>query len=133
MAAKKKRPLAKKPAKAAGKVNGRSSGKAVKTKPRAGKSANVDADMLWQMYRKMVEIRLFEEHVWDVYTRGLMPGLAHLYIGEESVAVGVCSALRNDDYITSTPPRTWPLSRQGSPAGPHDGRDHGQRGGLLPR
>ena len=102
MAAKKKRPLAKKPAKAAGKVNGRSSGKAVKTKPRAGKSANVDADMLWQMYRKMVEIRLFEEHVWDVYTRGLMPGLAHLYIGEESVAVGVCSALRNDDYITST-------------------------------
>src|SRR5262249_33409959 len=31
-----------------------------------------------------------------------MPGLAHLYIGEEAVAVGVCSALRKDDYITST-------------------------------
>ncbi len=31
-----------------------------------------------------------------------MPGLAHLYIGEEAVAVGVCSALRRDDYITST-------------------------------
>jgi pyruvate dehydrogenase E1 component alpha subunit len=31
-----------------------------------------------------------------------MPGLAHLYIGEEAVAVGVCEALRPDDYITST-------------------------------
>ncbi len=59
-------------------------------------------DLMWSMYRKMCEIRLFEEHVWDVYTRGLMPGLAHLYIGEEAVAVGVCTALRNEDYITST-------------------------------
>ena len=63
---------------------------------------DLDADTLWFMYRKMVEIRKFEEHVWDVYTRGLMPGLAHLYIGEEGVAVGVCSALKADDYITST-------------------------------
>src|SRR5262245_18932864 len=31
-----------------------------------------------------------------------MPGLAHLYIGEEAIAVGVCEALRRDDYITST-------------------------------
>ena len=60
------------------------------------------ADTLWLMYRKMNEIRLFEEQVWDVYTRGLMPGLAHLYIGEEAVAVGTCTALRDDDYITST-------------------------------
>jgi len=60
------------------------------------------ADRLWFMYRKMVEIRKFEEHVWDVYTRGLMPGLAHLYIGEEAVAVGACTALRDDDFITST-------------------------------
>ncbi|MFH1569018.1 MAG: thiamine pyrophosphate-dependent dehydrogenase E1 component subunit alpha [Gemmatimonadota bacterium] len=50
----------------------------------------------------MLEIRKFEERVWDVYTRGLMPGLAHLYIGEEGVAVGTCAALREDDYITST-------------------------------
>ena len=59
-------------------------------------------DLLWLMFRRMTEIRLFEEHVWDVYTRGLMPGLAHLYIGEEGVAVGACSALNDDDYITST-------------------------------
>lgn len=55
-----------------------------------------------RMYRQMLTIRIFEEHVNDLYTRGTMPGLAHLYIGQEAVAVGVCEALRRDDYITST-------------------------------
>jgi TPP-dependent pyruvate/acetoin dehydrogenase alpha subunit len=55
-----------------------------------------------EMYRAMTTIRLFEEHVNDLYRGAKMPGLAHLYIGEEAVAVGVCSALRRDDYITST-------------------------------
>ena len=73
-----------------------------KTKSRKKEKAQIDADKLWFMYRKMNEIRFFEENVWDVYTRGLMPGLAHLYIGEEGVAVGTCAALRDDDYITST-------------------------------
>ena len=55
-----------------------------------------------RMYRQMVAIRFFEERVNDLYTRALMPGLAHLYIGEEAIAVGICEALRTDDYITST-------------------------------
>jgi acetoin:2,6-dichlorophenolindophenol oxidoreductase subunit alpha len=55
-----------------------------------------------EMYASMLRIRLFEEQVNDLYTSAKMPGLAHLYIGEEAVAVGVCSALRDDDYITST-------------------------------
>ncbi len=55
-----------------------------------------------RMYRRMVMIREFEEQVNELYTRALMPGLAHLYIGEEAVAVGICEALRPDDYITST-------------------------------
>jgi acetoin:2,6-dichlorophenolindophenol oxidoreductase subunit alpha len=55
-----------------------------------------------RMYRRMLTIRLFEEQVNELYTRALMPGLAHLYIGEEAVAVGICEALRPDDYITST-------------------------------
>lgn len=75
---------------------------APKKKRTAKRRPPLPADDLWSMYRKMVEIRQFEEHVWDVYTRGLMPGLAHLYIGEEAVAVGACSALRDDDFITST-------------------------------
>src|ERR1700757_3605498 len=60
------------------------------------------AELHLHMYRRMAMIRLFEEQVNDIYTRALMPGLAHLYIGEEGVAVGVCSALRADDYVTST-------------------------------
>src|SRR3974377_404881 len=55
-----------------------------------------------QMFRRMQMIRHFEEHVNDLYMRALMPGLAHLYIGEEAVAVGICEALRQDDYVTST-------------------------------
>jgi len=55
-----------------------------------------------RMYRRMVMIRLFEEQVNELYTRALMPGLAHLYVGEEAVAVGICEALHKDDYITST-------------------------------
>jgi TPP-dependent pyruvate/acetoin dehydrogenase alpha subunit len=54
------------------------------------------------MYRLMVTIRRFEETVFDVYRRGWMPGLAHLYDGSEATAVGVCAALRLDDTITST-------------------------------
>jgi acetoin:2,6-dichlorophenolindophenol oxidoreductase subunit alpha len=55
-----------------------------------------------RMYRQMVAIRQFELQVNELYTRALMPGLAHLYIGEEAVAVGVCEALKRTDYITST-------------------------------
>ena len=55
-----------------------------------------------EMYQQMLRIRVFEETVNELYTSGKMPGLAHLYIGEEAVAVGVCQTLRRDDYITST-------------------------------
>ena len=62
----------------------------------------VKAEQWVRMYRRMVMIREFEENVNQLYTRALMPGLAHLYIGEEAVAVGICEALRETDYITST-------------------------------
>ena len=55
-----------------------------------------------ELYRRMVLIRRFEETVYDVYSRGIMPGLAHLYTGMEAVAVGVCLTLNQDDLITST-------------------------------
>jgi TPP-dependent pyruvate/acetoin dehydrogenase alpha subunit len=54
------------------------------------------------LYTTMKTIRLFEERICDLYARGQIPGLAHLYIGEEAVAAGVCAVLREDDYITST-------------------------------
>ena len=57
--------------------------------------------MLW-MYRKMVEIRQFEEAAGTLYQSGQLPGFLHLYIGEEATAVGVCAHLEDADYITST-------------------------------
>lgn len=62
----------------------------------------VDSALWLRAYRQMQRIRLFEEQVNELYTRALMPGLAHLYVGEEAIAVGICEALRPDDYITST-------------------------------
>jgi pyruvate dehydrogenase E1 component alpha subunit len=50
----------------------------------------------------MLRIRQFEEQVNQLYQSARMPGLAHLYAGQEAVAVGVCEALRIDDYLTST-------------------------------
>ena len=59
-------------------------------------------DQLIKMYTQMVRVRCFEEKLVEMFARGTMPGLAHLSIGEEAVAVGACNALRDDDYITST-------------------------------
>jgi pyruvate dehydrogenase E1 component alpha subunit len=55
-----------------------------------------------EMLEKMLKIRFFEEKIVDQYARGNVPGLAHLYIGEEAVAVGACSCLKKIDLITST-------------------------------
>lgn len=64
--------------------------------------ATVGLDRALLMYSQMVQIRAFEDKVNDLYKRAIMPGLAHLYSGEEAVAVGVCQALHRADYITST-------------------------------
>src|SRR5260221_8304696 len=55
-----------------------------------------------RLYRQIVRMRLFEEQVNELYSRALMPGLEHLYIGEEAGAVGICEALTKKDYVTST-------------------------------
>ena len=62
----------------------------------------LDAQGLLRVYRTMLRIRRFEDAAHQMYTQALMPGLAHLYTGEEAVAAGVCEALTKDDYITST-------------------------------
>ena len=64
--------------------------------------AVVGLEQALELYRRMTLIRLFEEQANELYRSAKMPGLTHLYIGEEAVAVGVCSALRRDDWITST-------------------------------
>src|SRR5512136_3155968 len=62
----------------------------------------VDREEWLHMYEQMFRIRTFEEHVNELYQSARMPGLAHLYIGEEAIAVGVCEALRREAYVTST-------------------------------
>jgi acetoin:2,6-dichlorophenolindophenol oxidoreductase subunit alpha len=73
-----------------------------KKKSRVPKPVSVRDERWLHFYRQMVKIRLFEEEVNQLYLGAKMPGLAHLYIGEEAIAVGVCEALRQTDYITST-------------------------------
>jgi TPP-dependent pyruvate/acetoin dehydrogenase alpha subunit len=64
--------------------------------------ATNDVEHWLHAYEQMAKIREFEEKVNELYMKALMPGLAHLYSGQEAVAVGVCEALNLDDYITST-------------------------------
>jgi pyruvate dehydrogenase E1 component alpha subunit len=78
-------------------------GDGVKAVPaRPAEYGAIDREQWLHMYEQMFKIRTFEGHVNDLYTSARMPGLAHLYIGQEAVAVGVSEALRRDDYITST-------------------------------
>lgn len=62
----------------------------------------IDIELYLHMYQQMAKIRAFELKVNELYTSAKMPGLAHLYIGQEAVAVGVSEALTREDYITST-------------------------------
>lgn len=62
----------------------------------------LETETLSKLYRKMLEIRRFEDTVFDLFGKNLIPGTIHLYAGEEAVAAGVCANLRQDDYLTST-------------------------------
>jgi TPP-dependent pyruvate/acetoin dehydrogenase alpha subunit len=70
-----------------------------------------------RLYRSMLILRRFEEKVGQDYSAGLIPGLAHPYIGQEAVAVGVCDILNRDDYIISN----------------HRGHGHAIAKGIPPR
>ena len=62
----------------------------------------LSADQLVAIYTDMLKIRLWETKVKDLILSGGFRGVAHLYVGQEAIAVGVCHALRKDDYIAST-------------------------------
>jgi len=72
------------------------------TIPQRDESLNLEKTKLLEMYRRMLDIRYFEEKVFELYGQNLVPGTIHLYTGQEAIAVGVCTNLRDDDYITST-------------------------------
>jgi pyruvate dehydrogenase E1 component alpha subunit len=62
----------------------------------------VDHELLLNAYRKMLELRLFELKVQELYRNARLPGFVHLYVGEEAVAVGVCMNLIDKDLVFST-------------------------------
>ena len=66
------------------------------------KNYSLSKEKILKMYQDMLKIRYFENKITDLYSKGLMPGLAHLYIGEEAIAVGVCNNLTERDFAVST-------------------------------
>jgi len=62
----------------------------------------IETKTLLALYQAMVRIRAFEERVRDLFAAGRLPGFVHLYLGEEAIAAGACTALRRDDYVLST-------------------------------
>ena len=63
--------------------------------------ATISKESLLSLYESMVRQRLLEEEVVELFKQGLIPGLAHPYIGQEAVAAGVCAALGKGDLIVS--------------------------------
>ena len=61
-----------------------------------------DTQQKLDWYRRMLEIRLFEDKVQELFQQGLIEGTTHLCQGQEAVCVGAMAALRPDDYLTVT-------------------------------
>ena len=64
--------------------------------------SNKNSEAYLRMYRQMARIRTFEDNANQLYLSAKMPGLTHMYSGQEAVAVGICEVLERTDKITST-------------------------------
>jgi TPP-dependent pyruvate/acetoin dehydrogenase alpha subunit len=67
-----------------------------------GKVVEISRATLIDLYRTMLTIRVFEQRVAREFRTGEIPGFVHMYVGQESVAAGVCANLDDADYVTST-------------------------------
>ena len=76
-------------------------GAAAGSGPQGGSGGPSD-DVLRDIHRRMVRIRVFETEAGRMGEAGKIPGALHLYVGEEAVAAGVMTHLSDDDWITST-------------------------------
>ncbi len=63
---------------------------------------NLSNDILIAMYRTMIEIRLFEARVQELFLQNLVGGTTHLADGQEAIAVGLAHALKKGDTLTCT-------------------------------
>ena len=78
-----------------------------KAKAKPAVNGRGDKSHLLDLYRQMFLIRKFEEACGEQYGKGHIRGFLHLYIGEEAIAVGSISALREDDYIVTGNAVEW--------------------------
>src|SRR3984957_20290283 len=87
------------------------------TMAKSSLAIKVDHELLLNAYRKMLELRLFELKVQELYRNARLPGFVHLYVGEEAVAVGVCMNLVDKDLVFSTHRGHGHALAKGVPAG----------------
>jgi 2-oxoisovalerate dehydrogenase E1 component len=80
-------------------------------------ATDIDKRQLLELYRRMLLIRRTEEHLARSHQRGLIHGACHTYVGQEAVAVGVCSHLREEDTVFSTHRGHGHALAKGVPAG----------------
>lgn len=71
------------------------------TRKKAGVSPELKEAYLFYL-KQMIQIRLFEDKVFELLARDVLKGASHVYAGQEAVAVGACSTIGPEDYITST-------------------------------
>jgi len=64
--------------------------------------ADLDREILIDIYQQMLLVRRFEEKSAEAYSAGKIGGFCHLYIGQEAVAIGAISAIRKDDYVLTS-------------------------------
>ncbi len=75
---------------------------ATATKRKASATPRLDREEALHFLRQMMLIREFEERALKLFTDQELVGMCHVSVGQEAVAVGVCSELRVDDYVAST-------------------------------
>ena len=84
-----------------------------------------------EMYRKMIEIRLFEKRVYDLFLQNLVKGTTHLGTGQEAVAAGVSQAMNDDDYVFTTYRGHNHVLARGTPMTPVMAELLGRENGLM--
>ena len=83
------------------------------------------------LYRKMIEIRLFEKRAYDLFLQNLVKGTSHLGIGQEAVAAGVSAAMTEGDYTFVTYRGHAHVLARGTPMTPVLAELLGRENGLM--
>ena len=84
-----------------------------------------------EMYRKMIEMRLFEKRVYDLFLQNLVKGTTHLGTGQEAVAAGVSQAMNDGDYVFTTYRGHNHVLARGTPMTPVMAELLGRENGLM--